>query len=290
MRKTSYLILFTFIFLIPVARAQKSTLAPPTAAFSISNTNLCEGDSVFFVNESKTSSGTALSNVHWYFGDGYDTREENPIHKYDAPGSYTVSLVAFTSASGSLEKDSISQTITINPIPSITFSYTGGGTNINNDTSFIQGGTLTISVTENYPTYVWVPGGETTNQITVNQSGTYTVFVVDNNGCKNSKSQIVVVSELTQGDSASIQIQNNILTLNGDGVNDYFIIKDLDKYSNPVEISIFNAWGDLIYHNTDYQNNWDGTYNGQLLDAGTYYYIITSQNRKGEMGFIDVLR
>ena len=291
MIKTKFYI-FTFLFIISFyfSYAQKSTEAAPTAAFSIKSTSFCEGDSIVFVNESKTASGTALSNVHWYFGDGYDTREENPTHKYASSGSFTVSLVAFTDASGSIEKDSISQSISINPVPSISFSLVGGGTNTNNDTSFLQGGTLTINVNENYPNYVWIPGGETTNSITVNQTGTYTVFVVDNNSCKNSKSQGVVVTQLTTGDSASIKIQNNILTLNGDGVNDYFVIKDLDKYEFPVELFIYNIWGDLIYHNSDYQNDWDGTYNGNLLNAGTYYYILTSKNRKGEMGYIDILR
>jgi len=36
---------------------------------------------------------------------------------------------------------------------------------------------------------------------------------------------------------------------------------------------IFNRWGDKVFTTKGYQNDWEGTYNGNDLPAGTYYYI-----------------
>ena len=68
----------------------------------------------------------------------------------------------------------------------------------------------------------------------------------------------------------------SIITPNGDGVNDAFIVPCLaliDKY--PLnKLAVFNQWGDEVYTSENYQNNWEGTYQGQALQAGTYFYIL----------------
>ena len=42
-----------------------------------------------------------------------------------------------------------------------------------------------------------------------------------------------------------------------------------------IEIEIYNRWGNLVYKNTDYQNDWDGkgtgNFLGKDLPGGTYY-------------------
>ncbi|MCB0475651.1 MAG: gliding motility-associated C-terminal domain-containing protein, partial [Flavobacteriaceae bacterium] len=71
---------------------------------------------------------------------------------------------------------------------------------------------------------------------------------------------------------------------NGDGINDQFIIPALSQYKN-FTMEIFDRWGNKVY---DYDNNgraepiwWDGYSTGsrtidkgQLVPAGTYYYIV----------------
>ncbi|MFT3738012.1 MAG: Ig-like domain-containing protein [Breznakibacter sp.] len=66
---------------------------------------------------------------------------------------------------------------------------------------------------------------------------------------------------------------------NGDGVNDFFVIPDLSKFTK-VGIEIINRWGNVVYKKSTYENNWDGQSNigfsiGKELPAGTYFYIIT---------------
>lgn len=83
----------------------------------------------------------------------------------------------------------------------------------------------------------------------------------------------------------------SIITPNGDGVNDSFIIPCLallDKYPSNV-LSVFNQWGDEIYHASPYKNNWEGTYQGNPVPAGTYYYILDlGDGTKPVAGFLIV--
>jgi gliding motility-associated-like protein len=65
----------------------------------------------------------------------------------------------------------------------------------------------------------------------------------------------------------------NILTANGDGKNDTWIIKDIEKYPDN-EIMVFDRAGRVVYSVKNYQNDWRGTLSGSPLAEGTYYYII----------------
>ena len=66
----------------------------------------------------------------------------------------------------------------------------------------------------------------------------------------------------------------NVLTPNGDGSNDTWVIKDLERYPDN-EIRIFDRAGRLVYYAKAYQNDWKGTVNGAPLAEDSYYYIIT---------------
>ena len=37
---------------------------------------------------------------------------------------------------------------------------------------------------------------------------------------------------------------------------------------------IFNEWGEEVFYGTSYKNDWNGTYGGNDLPVGTYFYII----------------
>jgi gliding motility-associated-like protein len=64
----------------------------------------------------------------------------------------------------------------------------------------------------------------------------------------------------------------NIVTLNGDGINELFIIKNRFDYPG-VELMVYDRWGKRIFHSANYLNNWYLTYpDGQLLGEGTYFY------------------
>ncbi|WP_180272386.1 Calx-beta domain-containing protein, partial [Maribacter sp. 4U21] len=71
------------------------------------------------------------------------------------------------------------------------------------------------------------------------------------------------------------------VTVNGDGVNDYFEIKGVEYCEFTYDVMIFNRWGDKVYEGKDYKNDWGGIApsnsvgNSGLVPTGTYYYIIS---------------
>jgi len=69
-----------------------------------------------------------------------------------------------------------------------------------------------------------------------------------------------------------------VFTPNGDGVNDTFIIPELEE--NPQEfprnsLAVIDRWGNVVYEASPYNNDWDGTHyrTGKPLPPGTYFYV-----------------
>lgn len=84
--------------------------------------------------------------------------------------------------------------------------------------------------------------------------------------------------------SATIQIEiednrdcfaGNIITPNGDGYNDAFVVPCLNTgLYETNSLVILNQWGDEVFNAAPYQNDWQAIYNGNLLPVGTYFYIL----------------
>ena len=80
---------------------------------------------------------------------------------------------------------------------------------------------------------------------------------------------------------------------NNDGFNDALIISCV---ANPPkvgsELIVFNEWGSEVFRESPYQNNWQGTYNGQDLPDGTYYYIFKEDNDDNDpiKGYVTIFR
>jgi gliding motility-associated-like protein len=64
-------------------------------------------------------------------------------------------------------------------------------------------------------------------------------------------------------------------TPDADGINDLFVIPGMSSYSK-IGLTIYNRYGNVVYTNDGYQNDWDGTsnINGVPLPDGTYFYIL----------------
>ena len=86
------------------------------------------------------------------------------------------------------------------------------------------------------------------------------------------------------------------MTLNGDGVNERFIIPELQVGPQDFpdnELLIFNRWGDLVYQAKPYNNDWEGTNEkGEQLSSGTYYFFLRLDTVMGlhKKGIIVILR
>ena len=81
----------------------------------------------------------------------------------------------------------------------------------------------------------------------------------------------------------------NVFTPNGDGVNDIFEIRGIDKYAEN-RLTIVNRWGDMVYQKNNYLNEWNGN---SLLDA-TYFYVLEVKsitgNWKALKGYVTLAR
>ena len=83
---------------------------------------------------------------------------------------------------------------------------------------------------------------------------------------------------------------------NRDGMNDVFVV--IRPYQTTISIEVFNRWGNVVYRNSNYNNEWDGRamsqYGGGDLPPGTYYYIINAKESNGQVkqfkGFITLKR
>lgn len=89
------------------------------------------------------------------------------------------------------------------------------------------------------------------------------LLVTSANGCED----IVSIEYLVLSDI----IIPNVFTPNGDGMNDMFVVKNLEFFNN--NLTIFNRWGNKVFEKENYKNDWDG----DGVSDGTYYFILEIQ-------------
>ncbi len=82
----------------------------------------------------------------------------------------------------------------------------------------------------------------------------------------------------------------NAISPNNDGYNDTFYITGMNNFEK-VRLQIFNRWGQLVYDNPDYRNNWTGTgTNNEVLADDTYYYVLEIPGKSNYTGYVIMKR
>ncbi|MFH0758171.1 MAG: MBG domain-containing protein [Bacteroidota bacterium] len=81
----------------------------------------------------------------------------------------------------------------------------------------------------------------------------------------------------------------SLFTPNGDGINDYWYIPDLEELGK-VSVKVFNRYGNLVYESEQYTNNWDGTWKNKDLPEGSYYYILDTERNGLQKGVVNIVR
>ncbi len=137
----------------------------------------------------------------------------------------------------------------------------------------IQLGFRFNNFSQNASQYFWNFGdGDTSTSSQPRHSysrpGTYTVrlTISDDNGCFDITERTI---EAKQEFDLFIP---NAFTPDADGLNDQFIIRGggFDSY----HLQIYNRWGQMVFETDNFSEWWDGTYNGQAVPNGVYYYQI----------------
>lgn len=169
---------------------------PPTSKFKTA-ANLCAGTGIQFTDESLPN-GNPITSWLWDFGDGKTSTEQNPLHSYSAPGTYSVKL--FVKNSTSCNGVEYAVPITVGSVPTASFTLSKPGCNITNvtiaDNSTIPTGTIVK--------WTWDFGDGTKEERTNNQpfdhkyliGGNYEVSltVTNNAGCESTFTQTANVS------------------------------------------------------------------------------------------------
>ncbi|MBO9198668.1 MULTISPECIES: gliding motility-associated C-terminal domain-containing protein [Niastella] len=198
--------------------------------------------------------------------------------KIARPGIDTIQYV-FTAVNNCV--NTIKQTVQVYPLPVV---YAGA------DCYLLEGNFLTIPATAsgNKLNYVWSPATALSNPVILNPNASpvdeisYTLTATSADGCKAS-------------DDITIKVLKNLhipnaFSPNGDGIHDRWEIKYLNTYPGAT-VELYNRYGQLVYRSAGYSQSWDGTFNGNPLPVGTYYYIINPKNGRNQLsGYVDLIR
>jgi len=120
-------------------------------------------------------------------------------------------------------------------------------------------------------------------------------YVVCTRTCELEDQAVVTI---TINDTKCVFIPN-IITPNGDDINDWFTIQCIDTgLFRENSLVVYSQWGDKVYEASPYSNNpadaWRGTLDGETgkdLPDGVYYYIFKpGPNIRPMKGFVEILR
>jgi gliding motility-associated-like protein len=159
------------------------------------------------------------------------------------------------------------------------------------DETIVQGESVVLDdVTPFIPhgLYLWQPGTGLDDstvirpRATPRETTTYVLSVTDELGCTSSDTITIVVE-------AGTRLYNGF-SPNGDGVNDFWTIPEIENFPDAV-VEIYSRWGEQVFRSVGYKKKWDGTYKGEPLPDGTYYYVIEfNGNRERETGPVTLIR
>ena len=152
-----------------------------------------------------------------------------------------------------------------------------------------EGEVITFNVGD-YQLYEWYNSEDNLlsvySELSVTDSDSYYVLVTDENNCKDS-SENAIVHTLGR---TELYIPT-AFTPNGDDHNELFVIhaNNINSYN----IIIYDKWGDELFVSDTIYKYWDGTFENNKVQQGTYFYIVevigVDENLFLKSGLIEVL-
>lgn len=211
------------------------------ASIDLNFSNYCLGDSGTIIVNSNADS------ILWTtpFGSSYSDTLSFTIDSIHA-GTYAIE---YWDALGCHYEDSV-------VIP----MYSYPDLNILPDSIFCLNDVYTFYFPNDTNTYSWTTYGNNTN-IPILSDQNLILTATSPHGCVSSDT--LVVHTVNCDD-----LLPNIITPNGDGINDYFIIDD--AYSQQKnQLIIYNRWGNKVFEASPYRNDWSG----ERISDGVYFYL-----------------
>jgi gliding motility-associated-like protein len=152
--------------------------------------------------------------------------------------------------------------------------FEGATANAGPDVAIIAGDVIQLQATGSVGSYLWTPatGLSSATVLTPNANPavttTYTLTVTSPQGCIASDNAVITVVPYCIKPMEAF-------TPNGDGINDLWLITNGTGCLTEAKAQVFNRYGSKVFESNDYKNNWNGTYKGNPLPDGTYYYVIS---------------
>lgn len=262
---------------------------PQGAPGFIQNPNLCAQGAAFLVQ-----APVNVDSLIWNMGDGnYVYNETNFVYNYETPGTYqaTVTLISpdgceittvldsVTVFDDGLDADFTATPMLVDQNDPVVFA---------DQSTFI--GSPIVSWTwdlNNDTTYTLNNNSDQTTSFALSGPYTITLTVVDQQGCEDSYALVINVKDPDL-------IIPNVITPNGDGVNDELVLSE--QFFKTYQIQIFNRWGHMVYMLEDQTGIalWDGdTSDGVPCTDGVYFYRLIGEMLGGTAvdrnGFVTVI-
>ncbi len=114
------------------------------------------------------------------------------------------------------------------------------------------------------------------NTFFIKRTDTYTVRVVDENGCESTTSIFM--------EFIDIEIPN-FFTPDGDGQNDLWLPRNIAQFPQ-IWINVYDRYGRLVYRLEDSPEGWDGFYQENTLPTGDYWYVIKLNGAEDTREFV----
>lgn len=156
-----------------------------------------------------------------------------------------------------------------------------------------DGGSLIATVTTDAvnPEFQWflndnlIPSA-VSNSYEATETGNYKVVITQTTGCQSSNELFFIISE------AFPDVPNipNLISPNGDGINDTWIIPQQYVSGTNTVITLISAQGEIVLQTNDYLNNWPETQMDFINVNPVFYYIITTENNTVLKGSITVVK
>lgn len=141
-------------------------------------------------------------------------------------------------------------------------------------------------------TYEWVNQAWDTPIVDNVCAGFYDLVITDAIGCKFMEMGIEI-EDFNNGGSGPCWVPRNIITPNGDGLNDFFTFTCVGQ--RVASLQIFDRYGREVYTSANYDNTFNGVSDsGVVLGEGGYMWVLNidfgSQGRQIEQGTLTLLR
>ncbi|MFH0895582.1 MAG: gliding motility-associated C-terminal domain-containing protein, partial [Bacteroidota bacterium] len=241
--------------------------APVFTAEAGSNQNICLGDSVQIGDTSRSEY------IYWWTPIAGLSNDSiaNPMASPAVTTTYYLHQKDF-------KFDETIDSVTVFVYPALPDNAAG------NDTLICEGGQAQLGITAGTFSYHWQFSSDLSDTAIANptamplNTSTY-ILTISNTGCTKTDSVTVAVENCDTAQNSLTIV--NAFTPNGDGKNDLFKAKGTNIKT--VHLKIINRWGQLLFEATSNDPGWDGTYKGQEVNPGVYYYVIEVTFEDGEV-------